>query len=70
MAQRTYFQISVDYVQALEDLRRAEVAILGLLLVDGADEPPASGEAAPRRPREEGDLADPISPRGNRGVEH
>jgi cobalt-zinc-cadmium efflux system outer membrane protein len=70
VAQRTYFQISVDYVQALEDLRRAEVAILGLLLVDGADEPPASGEAAPRRPREEGDLADPISPRGNRGVEH
>jgi cobalt-zinc-cadmium efflux system outer membrane protein len=40
VAQRTYFQISVDYVQALEQLRRSEVAILGLLLVDGLDEPP------------------------------
>jgi hypothetical protein len=40
VAQRTYFQISVDYVQALEQLRRSEVAVLGLLLVDGLDEPP------------------------------
>src|SRR5439155_6114716 len=40
VAQRTYFQISVDYIEALDDLRRAEVAILGLLLVDGLDEPP------------------------------
>jgi cobalt-zinc-cadmium efflux system outer membrane protein len=40
VAQRTYFQLSVDYVEALERLRRAEVTILGLLLVDGLDEPP------------------------------
>jgi cobalt-zinc-cadmium efflux system outer membrane protein len=39
VAQRTYFQMSVDYVEALEELRRAEVAILGLLLVDGSGEP-------------------------------
>jgi cobalt-zinc-cadmium efflux system outer membrane protein len=40
VAQRTYFQIRVDYVQALEQMRRSEVAILGLLLVDGLEEPP------------------------------
>jgi cobalt-zinc-cadmium efflux system outer membrane protein len=40
VAQRTYFQISVDYTEALDDLRRAEMAILGLLLVEGPDEPP------------------------------
>jgi cobalt-zinc-cadmium efflux system outer membrane protein len=40
VAQRTYFQMSVDYVQAQAQLRRAEVTILGLLLVDGPDEPP------------------------------
>jgi cobalt-zinc-cadmium efflux system outer membrane protein len=39
VAQRTYFQVSVEYTQALEQLRRAEVVILGLLLVDGLDEP-------------------------------
>jgi cobalt-zinc-cadmium efflux system outer membrane protein len=42
VAQRTYFQISVEYIDALEELRRAEVAILGLLLVDGSDEPQAA----------------------------
>ena len=69
VAQRTYFQISVDYVQALEELRRSEVAILGLLLVDGLDEPMAPGEGMQRRQRDEGqgDLPDPISPRGGRG---
>jgi cobalt-zinc-cadmium efflux system outer membrane protein len=41
VAQRTYFQMSVDYYQALDQLRRSEVAILGLLLVDGMDERPA-----------------------------
>jgi cobalt-zinc-cadmium efflux system outer membrane protein len=46
VAQRTYFQISVDYVEALNDLHRAEVAILGLLLVDDLDEP-----MSPRRGR-------------------
>jgi len=39
VAQRTYFQLSVDYVNSLEQLRRAEVTILGLLLVDGLDQP-------------------------------
>jgi cobalt-zinc-cadmium efflux system outer membrane protein len=72
VAQRTYFQVSVEYVQALEDLRRSEVAILGLLLVDGLDEPLSPGEGAQRRPRDEGqgDLHDPIGPRGGRGLEN
>jgi cobalt-zinc-cadmium efflux system outer membrane protein len=43
VAQRTYFQISVEYTQALERLRRAEVKILGLLLVDEPEEPADKG---------------------------
>jgi cobalt-zinc-cadmium efflux system outer membrane protein len=55
VAQRTYFQISVDYAEALAELRRAEVTILGLLLVDGLDEPPgAPGERVPQREQESG----------------
>jgi cobalt-zinc-cadmium efflux system outer membrane protein len=73
VAQRTYFQISVDYTQALNELRRAEVAILGLLLVDGLDEPPGLPGQAPVRSREQqsqpGNLPDPISP-GGRGMEN
>jgi cobalt-zinc-cadmium efflux system outer membrane protein len=71
VAQRTYFQISVDYVEALEQLRQAEVAILGLLLVDGLDEPPGppSEGRAPRR-EQPGDLPDPISPGQGRGLEN
>jgi outer membrane protein, heavy metal efflux system len=38
VAQRTYFQISVEYINALGELRAAETAILGLLLVDGLDD--------------------------------
>ena len=50
VAQRTYFQISVDYIEALEQLRRSVTAILGLLLVDGLDEPPGpSGEGRMQR---------------------
>jgi cobalt-zinc-cadmium efflux system outer membrane protein len=49
VAQRTYFQLSVDYVQALEQLRRAEVTILGLLLVDGLDEPLPGERRVPQR---------------------
>jgi cobalt-zinc-cadmium efflux system outer membrane protein len=45
VAQRTYFQISIDYIEAQEQLRRSETAILGLLLVDGLDEPPVSSGA-------------------------
>ena len=72
VAQRTYFQLSVDYVQALEQLRRSETAILGLLLVDGLDEPPgAPGESrTPKREQENGtgaDLPEPISPEAGRG---
>ena len=73
VAQRTYFQISVDYVQALEDGRRAEVAILGLLLVDGLDEPPGLSSEGRVRSREQqsgpADLPDPINPRQGRGLE-
>ncbi len=47
VAQRTYFQMSVDYLHTLEQVRRSEAAILGLLLVDGPDEPSAARLAAP-----------------------
>ena len=39
VAQRTYSQMSNDYANALLDLRRAEVEIRGLLLVDGLSVP-------------------------------
>jgi cobalt-zinc-cadmium efflux system outer membrane protein len=51
VAQRTYFQISVEYNEALAEMRSAEVAILGLLLVDGLNEPanaPSAGEGQRR----------------------
>jgi cobalt-zinc-cadmium efflux system outer membrane protein len=53
VAQRTYFQLSDDYANALLDLRRAEVEIKGLLLVDGLTVPPGPTpqghiEATPR----------------------
>jgi outer membrane protein, heavy metal efflux system len=68
VAQRTYFQISVDYVEALEQLRRAEVTILGLLLVDGLDEPPGPpGERRAPQREQPTDLPDPISPGQGRG---
>ena len=74
VAQRTYFQISVDYVQALDELRRAEVAICGLLLVDGLDEPPGLPSEGGLRSREQqsggGDLPEPINPRQGRGLEN
>jgi cobalt-zinc-cadmium efflux system outer membrane protein len=73
VAQRTYFQISVDYVEALEEVRRAEVAILGMLLVDGLDEPAGpTGEGRVRsREQQSGaaDLPDPISLRQGRSLE-
>ena len=40
VAQRTYFQLSDDYANALLDLRRAETEIKGMLLVDGLSVPP------------------------------
>jgi cobalt-zinc-cadmium efflux system outer membrane protein len=72
IAQRNYLQISVEYVQALEQLRRSEVAILGLLLVDGLEEPPGPPGEGRVRSGEQGrsqDLPEPISPRGGRGPE-
>ena len=70
VAQRTYFQISVDYVEALELLRRSETAILGLLLVDGLDEPPGAPSEGRMQHGEQGaDLPDPINPRGGRSLE-
>ena len=73
VAQRTYFQISVDYVEALDELRRSEVAILGLLLVDGLEEPPGPGESGrPQRGPESqaADLPDPINRRQGRSLEN
>jgi cobalt-zinc-cadmium efflux system outer membrane protein len=57
VAQRTYFQMNVEYTQALDDMRRAEVVILGLLLVDGLDEPPGpqgGSGLTPRRAQDAG----------------
>jgi cobalt-zinc-cadmium efflux system outer membrane protein len=55
IAQRNYFQISVTYIDALEQLRRAEVAVQGLLLVDGLEEPPGPPSEGGRfQPRESG----------------
>jgi cobalt-zinc-cadmium efflux system outer membrane protein len=68
VAQRTYFQMSVDYVEALEQLRRAEVTILGLLLVDGLDEPPGPpGERRVPQREQPSDLPEPLSPGEGRG---
>lgn len=68
IAQRNYFQIATEYVEALEKVRRAEVEIRGLLLVDGTDEPPGPQEGG-RFQRRQGDgggndLPDPIPPSG------
>ncbi len=66
IAQRNYFQIATEYVEALEKLRRAEAEIRGLLLVDGTDEPAGPGGEGRQRSREGGgnDLPDPIPPAG------
>ena len=64
IAQRNYFRISVDYVDSLEELRQTEVAILGLLLVDGLDEPagPTGGQRFQQRGqlRQQNKLTDPL----------
>lgn len=72
VAQRTYFQISVEYTEALAEMRSAEVAILGLLFVDGLNEPesvPSAGEGKRRGP-EDGGLPDPINGRSGRSIEN
>ena len=68
VAQRTYFQISVEYTESLADLRSAEVAILGLLLVDGLNEPPNVPSAGQPGQRENG-LPEPINGRAGRGLD-
>jgi cobalt-zinc-cadmium efflux system outer membrane protein len=40
VAERTWFQLSVEYLESLHDLRKADVEIRGLLLVDGLTRPP------------------------------
>ena len=72
VAQRTYFQISVEYNEALAEMRSAEVAILGLLLVDGLNESanaPSAGEGQ-RRGQEDSGLSEFINGRSGRGVEN
>jgi cobalt-zinc-cadmium efflux system outer membrane protein len=69
IAQRNFFQIGSEYVDALDRLRRAEVEIRGLLLTDGTAEPPGPpGEGRFRRRESERgpgeDLPDPIPPGG------
>lgn len=39
VAQRNYLDLSREYIQSLQDLRRAEVEIRGMLLVDGLSSP-------------------------------
>jgi cobalt-zinc-cadmium efflux system outer membrane protein len=70
VAQRTYFQITVEYTESLEEMRRAEVMLLGLLLVDGLDEPPnprGDGGSLRRPGGEDVGRAEPFSGVG-RGV--
>jgi cobalt-zinc-cadmium efflux system outer membrane protein len=72
VAQRTYFQISIEYIETLAEMRSAEVAILGLLLVDGLNEPanalsPGEGQ---RRGREDSGLPEPINGRSGRKVDN
>lgn len=40
VAQQNWVELSVEYVHALFELRRREVEIRGLLMVDGLDQPP------------------------------
>lgn len=50
IAQRTLFQVTEQYVNALEDTWRAAVQIQGLLLSDGLDAPPRPTEPEPAIP--------------------
>ena len=48
-SRRMYFDLSKDYVESLLELRRAEVEIGGMLLVDGLSSPPLADVARPHR---------------------
>jgi cobalt-zinc-cadmium efflux system outer membrane protein len=69
-AHRNLIQFSIEYIDAAARLRRAEVAIAGLLLVDGLSEPSAPpDENRPQRTDQEDqlreNLQEPVS--GNQG---
>jgi cobalt-zinc-cadmium efflux system outer membrane protein len=55
VAQRTYIDLNKDYVESLLDLRRAEVEIGGMLLVDGL--------SAPASPTSQGHIETVATPR-------
>jgi outer membrane protein, heavy metal efflux system len=55
VAQRTFVELNQEYVQSLLELRRAEVAINGLLLVDGL--------APPETPTPQGHIESVPTPR-------
>jgi cobalt-zinc-cadmium efflux system outer membrane protein len=70
IAQRNYVEAADTYVEALAQLRRAEVAVLGLLLVDGLDEPPgppSEGFRFDRREQNQGDGQFRRNPIGDEG---
>jgi cobalt-zinc-cadmium efflux system outer membrane protein len=50
IAQRSYFEASVDYLDALSELRTAEVELNGLLLTDGLTQPEPHGVTSPEPP--------------------
>jgi hypothetical protein len=66
IAQRTLFQAQAVYVTALTSLRRADVKIRGLLLVDGLAAP-AVGETATGAPGREAMATRPFSMRRTSG---
>jgi cobalt-zinc-cadmium efflux system outer membrane protein len=55
VAQRTLFELDQEYVQSLLELRRAEVEIGGMLLVDGL--------APPETPTSQGHIESVPQPR-------
>jgi cobalt-zinc-cadmium efflux system outer membrane protein len=74
IAQRNFVQAQIEYVEALRTLRSAEVALQGLLLVDGLEQPPAlpsgdGGELSRDRGRISDRLSEPVTGREGRGAD-
>lgn len=74
IAQRNYIQARIEYVEASLTLRRAEVALEGLLLVDGLEGPPAlpssdGGELNRDRGRIANRVSEPITGREGRSAD-
>lgn len=71
VAQRGYFEAATEYLEALVDARRAEVALNGFLLVDGLDEPAGPESEGDAREGEQNrlreSLENPIMGREGRG---